>query len=65
MQYDMKYKALLKSKEPLDSTTDRKLRRQALSYPLCPPNRRENATRKARHGCKKPRYKGNPRPWYS
>lgn len=32
-------------------------RRNGLKCPICPPNRGENAKRKARHGDGKPRYK--------
>lgn len=49
----MKVKAQIKTET--NSTVDKKLRRQYLSCPHCPPNRNENATRKPKHGVKKPR----------
>lgn len=49
----MKVKAQLKTET--NTTVDRKLRRQLLSCPHCPPNRIENASRKPTHGVKKPR----------
>lgn len=41
----------------INSSVDRKERRDALSCPLCPPHRVENAGRRPKHGEKKPRYK--------
>ncbi len=40
-----------------NSTIDRKLRRKELFCSFCKPNKGENASRKAKHGNQKPRYK--------
>ena len=40
-----------------NSTVDRKERRKLLSCSFCKPNKGENASRKAKHGNKKPKYK--------
>ena len=40
-----------------NSTVDKKIRRKLLSCSLCPPNRKENAGRRPKHGEKKPKYK--------
>lgn len=44
-------------KTETDSATYKKLNRKHLRCSICPPNRGENATRKAKHGVKKPKYK--------
>lgn len=41
--------------ENTNSTVDDRERRRALSCSYCPPNRKENASRKARHGHNKPK----------
>lgn len=46
-----------KDKLETNSTVDRKERRLDLSCSFCPPNKGENAKRKAKHGNKKPKYK--------
>lgn len=38
-----------------NSTVDDRERRKKLKCSLCPPNRKENAKRKPKHGVKKPR----------
>lgn len=40
-----------------NSNVDRKERRKLLSCSFCKPNKGENASRKAKHGNKKPKYK--------
>lgn len=46
--------------EPTNPTVDNRIRRKQLSCSLCPPNRVENASRKAKHGPKKPKRKNRP-----
>lgn len=44
-----------------NSTVDDRERRQMQSCSICPPNKGENARRKAKHGNKKPKYKDRRR----
>ncbi len=44
-----------------NSSVDNKERRKLLSCSICPPNKGENAGRKAKHGSKKPKYKSKRR----
>lgn len=44
-------------KEDTNSTVDRKKRRLDLRCSYCPPNKGENASRKPKHGVKKPKRK--------
>lgn len=44
-----------------NSTVAKRLQRLDLRCSICPPNKGENASRKAAHGAKKPKYKDRRR----
>lgn len=46
-----------KIKQETNSTVDNRIRRKDLGCSFCPPNKGENAKRKAKHGNKKPKKK--------
>lgn len=48
---------LAKEVENTNSSVLKKIRRYFLTCRYCPPHKGENATRKPRHGVKKPKYK--------
>lgn len=45
------------AKEETDPSVVWKMRRRNLRCSVCPPNRGENASRRPKHGVKKPKYK--------
>lgn len=53
----MKERQLPKHKDNVNNTVDDRERRTVQRCAICPPNKGENATRKARHGKGKARYK--------
>jgi hypothetical protein len=48
---------MAEGKYETNSTVDNRERRKALKCSLCPPNRKENAKRKPKHGKAKPKHK--------
>jgi hypothetical protein len=50
-----------KLNDEINSSVDKKGRREDLRCSFCPPNRGENSSRKAKHGAKKPKYKDKRR----